>query len=53
MWTARFPKVVVMNPALVTDGLLKRFGPKVAVDNLSLQIPQGHLFGLVGPNGAG
>ena len=42
-----------MNPALVTDGLLKRFGPKVAVDNLSLQIPQGHLFGLVGPNGAG
>ena len=53
MWVARFPKVVVMNSALVTDGLLKRFGPKVAVDNLSLQIPQGHLFGLVGPNGAG
>ena len=42
-----------MNPALITDGLFKRFGPKVAVDNLSLQIPQGHLFGLVGPNGAG
>ena len=42
-----------MNPALITDGLFKRFGPKVAVDSLSLQIPQGHLFGLVGPNGAG
>jgi ABC transporter related len=42
-----------MNPALLTDGLVKCFGPKVAVDNLSLQIPPGHLFGLVGPNGAG
>ena len=34
--------VVIILITLVTDGLLKRFGPKVAVDNLSLQIPQGH-----------
>lgn len=33
--------------------LSKRFGPKVAVDNLSLSIPAGSFFGLVGPNGAG
>ncbi|WP_203569156.1 ABC transporter ATP-binding protein [Aestuariimicrobium ganziense] len=33
--------------------LTKAFGPKVAVDNLSLAVPAGCLFGLVGPNGAG
>lgn len=42
-----------METALVTHGLVKRFGATVAVDNLNLQIPTGHLFGLVGPNGAG
>jgi ABC-2 type transport system ATP-binding protein len=34
-------------------GLSKRFGQKIAVDNLSLTIPRGSFFGLVGPNGAG
>jgi ABC-2 type transport system ATP-binding protein len=34
-------------------GLTKRFGAKVAVDDLSLVVPAGCLFGLVGPNGAG
>lgn len=40
-------------PALVIRNLLKRFGPKAALDNLSLVVPSGCLFGLVGPNGAG
>ena len=31
----------------------KSFGPKVALDNVSLQIPEGCIFGLLGPNGAG
>ncbi|MFO0857924.1 MAG: ATP-binding cassette domain-containing protein [Phycisphaerales bacterium] len=31
----------------------KRFGPKVAVSNLDLEIPEGSLIGLIGPNGAG
>ncbi|MGJ6981260.1 ABC transporter ATP-binding protein [Aestuariimicrobium soli] len=40
-------------PALEIRGLTKRFGAKVAVDDLSLLVPAGCLFGLVGPNGAG
>ena len=31
----------------------KNFGPKVALDNLSLGLPEGKIFGLLGPNGAG
>ena len=33
--------------------LTKKFGDKTAVDNLSLEIKQGELFGLLGVNGAG
>ncbi len=33
--------------------LTKRYGDKVAVDNISLSIPKGAFFGLLGPNGAG
>ena len=40
-------------PALHLQQLAKRFGQKVAVDGLTLAVPQGSLFGLVGPNGAG
>ena len=31
----------------------KTFGEKVALDNVSLSIPEGKVFGLLGPNGAG
>ena len=31
----------------------KNFGEKVALDHVSLDIPQGRIFGLLGPNGAG
>ncbi|MCR5463028.1 MAG: ATP-binding cassette domain-containing protein [Bacteroidales bacterium] len=34
-------------------GITKRFGEKVALDNLSVDIPKGKIFGLLGPNGAG
>ena len=36
-----------------TDGLTKRYGSLVAVDNLTLRVPCGEVFGLLGPNGSG
>ncbi|MGP3534379.1 ABC transporter ATP-binding protein [Microbacterium sp. RD1] len=38
---------------MALTGLVKRFGEKVAVDQLSLTVPTGSFYGLVGPNGAG
>lgn len=38
---------------LVIDSLVKKYGEKTAVDNLSLNIKRGTFFGLLGPNGAG
>jgi ABC-2 type transport system ATP-binding protein len=40
-------------PAFEFDGLTKRFGDLIAVDEVHLTIPTGSFFGLVGPNGAG
>jgi ABC-2 type transport system ATP-binding protein len=34
-------------------GLVKRFGTKLAVAGVQLEVPAGSFFGLVGPNGAG
>ncbi len=36
-----------------THGLRKQFGEKVAVDDLSLTVGRGEVFGFLGPNGAG
>lgn len=36
-----------------TDGLTKRFGDNVAVNNLNLNIAEGEFFCFLGPNGAG
>lgn len=36
-----------------TDGLTKRYKNVVAVDDLSLEIRQGRVYGLLGPNGSG
>lgn len=38
---------------LEIKNLTKKYGSKVAVDNISLSIPKGSFFGLLGPNGAG
>jgi ABC-2 type transport system ATP-binding protein len=38
---------------ITLTNLSKRFGSTVAVDDLSLEIAGGEIFGLLGPNGAG
>jgi len=40
-------------PILETIDLTKRFGGLVAVDNVSLTVQAGEIYGLIGPNGAG
>ena len=42
-----------MNPAIETNGLRKTYGSVTAIDDLSLTINAGEIFGLLGPNGAG
>src|SRR6187397_2222570 len=39
--------------AIAVDRLTRRFGPKLALDGVSLRVPRGGVFGLVGANGAG
>ncbi|MDQ6695114.1 MAG: ABC transporter ATP-binding protein [Chloroflexota bacterium] len=41
------------SPAIQTEGLHKSFGTKVAVADLTLEVPKGEVFGFLGPNGAG
>jgi len=38
---------------LQTEGVVKRFGGLTAVNNVSLGVEEGEIFGLIGPNGAG
>jgi ABC-2 type transport system ATP-binding protein len=38
---------------IVTRGLTKRYGRVVAVEDLNLEVAEGEVFGLLGPNGSG
>ena len=40
-------------PALEVTGLTRRFGGRVAVDDLSIRVNPGDVYGFLGPNGAG
>ncbi|MDM9558407.1 MULTISPECIES: ABC transporter ATP-binding protein [Bordetella] len=43
-----------MNDTLIeAQGLTKRYGGTLAVDDISFQVGRGEIFGLLGPNGAG
>lgn len=40
-------------PAISVDHLTKRFGDRLAFDDVSFEVGQGEVFGFLGPNGAG
>ncbi|HLY04596.1 MAG TPA: ABC transporter ATP-binding protein [Rhizomicrobium sp.] len=39
--------------AIDVTGLTKRFGAKLAVDHVDIHVPQGDVWGFLGPNGSG
>jgi ABC-2 type transport system ATP-binding protein len=39
--------------AIIVDGLSKKFGKFIAVDNISFYVKKGEIFAFLGPNGAG
>jgi ABC-2 type transport system ATP-binding protein len=43
----------VEQPAIRTDGLVKKFGSFTALDGLDLEVAHGEVHGFLGPNGAG
>ncbi len=42
-----------MKPLITISNLTRKFGKKIAVNNVSLNIQKGEIFGILGPNGAG
>src|SRR2546425_8127790 len=43
----------IMPDAIVTEGLTKFYGAKCVVNNLTLRVPEGCVYGFLGRNGAG
>ncbi len=39
--------------AIHIENLSRNFGPVIAIENLSMDVPSGSIFGFLGPNGAG
>jgi len=49
----RDPSILAGTLAVHAEGLTKRYGGTLAVDEIDLAIPSGQFFGLLGPNGSG
>ena len=47
------PATIGGDPALSVDHLSKRFGDRIAFDDVSFHVGHGEVFGFLGPNGAG
>lgn len=42
-----------VHPPIQVERVSKRFGKKVVIDDVSLEVQTGEIFGLLGPSGAG
>ena len=42
-----------MEHSIIVEGLTKRYGDKLALDDVSFKVERGEVFGYLGPNGAG
>ena len=40
-------------PVIDVHGLTKRYGDRIVVDHFDMQVPQGRIYGFLGPNGSG
>src|SRR5262245_44208386 len=49
----KFPSPSSADCVVAITDLSRRFGTKIALDNVSMYVPRGSVFGLVGENGAG
>jgi ABC-2 type transport system ATP-binding protein len=49
----QFTLIINMNPVIKISGLKKDYGKVNAVNGISMEVAEGEMFGLVGPDGAG
>ena len=42
-----------MSKIIVTEGLTKRYGKKTVLNDVSISLSEGEIYGIVGNNGAG
>jgi ABC-2 type transport system ATP-binding protein len=49
----RIESLTTFMPAIEILRITKRFGGRAAVDDLSLRVPRGSIYGFIGPNGSG
>ena len=48
-----YNKQAMKESLVIVNKLVKKYGPKTAVNKISFKVGRGEIFGILGPNGAG